>query len=307
MRAGALEVGGTHVAAAVVDVAGGACVSGPARLPVDSHGPAESVLAVFTGAATGLGAEGGLAWGVAMPEPFDYAAGVAWFRGVRKYEALYGVDIRAALAAELPAPRLIHFLNDADAFAIGEAHSGAARGASRCVGITLGSGIGSGWVVDGRAVDQGPGVPPDGRARHLTVDGRGLEDLVSRQPIRDAYARATGGGDADVREIAGRARDGQPAAVRVLRDAFTALGRGLAPGLREFAPDVLVVGGSMAASWDLFEPWFRAGLGGLDVPVRVSEDGERAALLGAARSAYSALSAARRSGSADASPGAANA
>lgn len=299
-RVAALEVGGTHVTAAVLDLTSGGYVREPRRLDVDSHANAPAILAAFARAGREATDEAGLRWGVAMPDPFDYVSGVGRFHGVGKYEALDGVDVRSPLERDLPRPASITFVNDADAFALGEAHGGAARGYRRCVGMTLGTGVGTGWVVDDAPVSAGPGIPPDGRIHHLRLDGAPLEDTMSRRAIRRAYASACGDDAADVREIAGRARAGEAAATDVLRTALTGLGRVLGPCLRAFAADVVVVGGSMAGSWDLFEPWLREGLGDVPAAIRVSVDAERAGLLGAALSA-------RRSGSADGSPGAASA
>lgn len=100
-----------------------------------------------------------------------------------------------------------------------------------------------------------------------------------------AYADATGDIDADVRDIAGRARSGERVAHEILHRAFAALGRLLGPCLECFAADVLTVGGSMAASWDVFAPSFLEGLSASGVPpppIRLSLDAEHAALLAAA-------------------------
>jgi glucokinase len=284
----ALEVGGTHVTGAVLDLDTGEYLREPNRLHVNSHATADEILATFVQAGVDLDAESGLHWGVAMPDPFDYPHGIGRFHDVGKYEALDGVDVRAPLAAALPNPASLTFINDADAFTLGEAHSGAGRGHQRCVGLTLGTGVGSGWVVDGVPLSSGPGVPKDGRAHHLLVDGRPLEDVMSRRAIRRAYAHASGDHDADVREIAEHARGGDTTATNVLRTALRKLGEALGPGLREFGADIVVVGGSMAGSWDLFEPWLREGLGEFQPPIAVSQDAERAGLTGAALSALRA-------------------
>jgi predicted NBD/HSP70 family sugar kinase len=130
-------------------------------------------------------------------------------------------------------------------------------------------------------------VPPDGRVYRLEIDGAPLEDTVSRRAIRRAYARAGGPPGADVREIAERARAGEDIARDVVRAAMRALGAALAPGLRDFAADILVVGGSMAGSWDLFGPWFADGLTDAGEatlpPIVLARHRDDAALLGAAR------------------------
>ena len=80
-----------------------------------------------------------------------------------KLPFLYGVDLRQALAPRIGCdPVQVRFLNDADAYLLGEVGAGAAKGFGRAVGLTLGTGIGSAFAVDGRLVTPGPGVPKDG-------------------------------------------------------------------------------------------------------------------------------------------------
>ncbi len=278
----ALEVGGTHVTAALVDPTTWALVGPRHRQSVDAAGPAAEIIAAWVAAAGASAAPSGARWGVAMPDPFDYPRGIARFEGVGKFEALFGLDVGAALRGSIaPPPESVAFVNDADAFILGEWLVGAARGTRRCVGLTLGTGVGSGWIADGSIVSAGPAVPPGGRAHRITLDGRPLEDVMSRRAIRAAYAAATDDAQADVREIAGRARAGDAVAIEVLRVATSGLGRALGPYLARFDPDVIVVGGSMAASWDVLSPGFLAAVTTAPT-VRRSIDAEAAGLAGAA-------------------------
>lgn len=281
---GVLEVGGTHVTAARIADQSWQAIGPTTRVDIDAHGGAPELLDAIASAARGTHET---SWAIAMPDPFDYDRGIGRFHDVGKFEALDGVDVRTELARRLGTdPARVHFCNDADAFTVGEWVSGAARGAARVVGLTLGTGVGSGWVGAGRVVD--PGVPPGGRAHRLFVDGAPLEDTMSRRAIRRAYATATGDSGADVREIAGLARAGDRPASAVLAHALRALGRALAAPIRDFAADVVVVGGSMAGSWELFEPWFRDGAGAIAVPpVRAAEHPDTAGLVGAAYVAVS--------------------
>ncbi len=281
-----LEIGGTHVTAAIVDPDSGRIAGQPTRHALDAQGSAADILSTIVAAGRTLAAAPGARWGVAIPDPFDYIRGIGHFAGVGKFAALRGVDVSAALQRGLCGQ--FSFGNDADAFILGEWHHGAARGSARCVGITLGTGVGSGWLVDGRIVDSGPGVPPGGRAHRLTVDGVGLEERMSRRAVRSAYARATGDDRADVRVIAERARAGDRQAVAVLSAAVWWLGRALGPALQAFAADAVVIGGAMAGSWDLFEDWFRAGGGAGLPPLRLARRPAEAALLGAAQLAREA-------------------
>lgn len=283
----ALEIGGTHVTGAIIDVDTPAVVTGTrTRLPLDADGLAASIVATILACAGRLGdVPPGATWGIAVPGPFDYARGIGSFEGVAKFGALGGVDVGRSLLDGLPDSTRIVFLNDADAFLVGEWAAGARVGHARLAGITLGTGIGSAFLADGRIVNTGPDVPPNGEVHLLSIDGRPLEDTVSRRAIVAAYARLAGDtGRApvpDVVEIAARARRGEPPAQAAIGGPLRSLGRALAPWLARFGASALVVGGSMAGSWDLVEPPLRAGM---DLPIellraRLPDD---AGLIGAA-------------------------
>ncbi|MEV1047604.1 ROK family protein [Streptomyces sp. NPDC049916] len=260
-----LEIGGTHVTAALVDPATGLPVAGRVvRAPVSSGAGAVELLDSFAAAAHRIQAPVRADWGVALPGPFDYANGIGRFRGIGKFESLHGVDVGEELLRRLPDARTLTFLNDADAFAIGEHLGGAAEGHDRSVCVTLGTGVGSSFLSDGRPVTEDPRVPPEGRAHRIFVDGLPLEEAVSRRAIRRRYARAAGlterAGVPDVGAIADLARQGESAAAAAISESFRLLGRALAPWCVAFRPGVMVVGGSMAASWDLIGPALREGL-----------------------------------------------
>ncbi|WBB60600.1 ROK family protein [Streptomyces sp. WMMC500] len=255
-----LEIGGTHVTAALVSPRT-AAVATRVRRPLDAQARAGDILGAVLRCARRLpAAPAGARWGVAVPGPFDYAKGVALFADVGKFDALYGVDVRAALLDGLPGnPSDVAFRNDAHAFLAGEWTAGAARGHTRAVGITLGTGVGSAFLADGALRTTGPGVPPEGRMDLTRTGGRPLEEVVSRRAILSRYGAAAGAA-VDVREIAERARAGEERARRVLDAAFGALGAELGPRLAAFRATVLVVGGSMAESWDLVAPPLAAAL-----------------------------------------------
>jgi glucokinase len=286
-----LEIGGTHVTAALVDLARGGVVAGSAsRRMLDGQASAPELLAHIVGCAATLEAPAGAAWGVAVPGPFDYETGIARFEAVGKFDALYGVDVGAVLRRDLPRPPAsVTFLNDAVAFTIGEWAFGAGAGQERIVGITLGSGIGSGFLVDGRPVAVGPDVPTRGEVFRLRINGRPLEDTVSRRALLRAYARSAPGRPVDdVRELAERALDDDAAAQRVLSGAFTELGAALAPWLSRFRATAVVVGGAMTGSWRLIRPFLVSGINRHErlwpdrLEVLRAVDPERSALLGAA-------------------------
>ena len=254
--------------------------------------PRPSSSDALAAAANGLSPGRRSDWVVAIPGPFDYGRGVGLFRDVGKFDRLYGVDVGQGLTARIrPSPSTVRFLNDADAFGVGEYAVGAARGHDRAVCITLGTGVGSAFLDQGRPVNSGPTVPPDGSIHLVLHEGRPIEDTVSRRAIRTAYAAAAGVASADlapdVHVIAERSRHGDELARAVLTHAFVGLGAALAPLVHRFEASMVVIGGSMIGSWDIIEPAVRLGLFGTapdpgHLELRPAERNPVAALVGAA-------------------------
>lgn len=251
----ALDVGGTHVNAAVVEITGADFrIVGRASHDLDSAAPRDDVLDGLVRAALDLKAGGdAMDLAIAMPGPFDYATGHGTFEGVGKFGTIAGVDLREEFSTRLgTSPDRVRFVNDADAYGLGEWAFGGTGRPQRLVCVTLGTGVGSAFIEDGTAIDSGPRVPPDGEAHFLTYRGLPLEDSVSTRAIRRAFTSSTAKGY-EVRRIAELAREGDSAASLVLDGAMRALGTAIAPWLARFGASVFVVGGSMARSWDILE------------------------------------------------------
>ena len=101
-------------------------------MPLRSDGSADDIIGTIAKCAATLTHLGGATLTLAMPGPFDYQHGIGRYEGVAKFDSLNGVDVRAALFDALPdSPAAIEFLNDADAFGIGEWVRGAAAAAVR--------------------------------------------------------------------------------------------------------------------------------------------------------------------------------
>lgn len=279
-----LEIGGTHATAVEVDTA--TWTARPvAEVPLRGDAPAAELLDTLAECAASVRSSPGATLAVAIPGPFDYLTGVGRFAEVGKFDALNGVDVGAGLQSRLaPRPARIVFINDAAAFGLGEWLAGAGRGSARLVAVTLGTGVGSAFVDDGAVVTDGPDVPPNGYVYRLTVDGRPLESVVSRRAILARYGHAEDG--LDVREIASRARAGDPHARESITVPITTLGTALAPWLNRFGADLLVVGGAMSRSWSLIEPALHAGMRAaappVDIPVRKAQDSASSTAIGAA-------------------------
>lgn len=292
MRIGVMDIGGSHASAGVAMPGSPPSVDAVVRRPMDPHGDRRHLLSTIEGVARSVDDASIDAWGVATPGPFDYERGIALLEGVDKLDALYGVDLRTFLAGSLTVvdSSRIRFLNDADAFALGEWAAGAGAGYDRVVGLTIGTGLGSGFVADGRIVEEGPGVPPDASIGLVPLDGDVIEDRYSGRGITRLHRDETGE-DLAAEMLAAAARAGSAVAVRTWERFGSGLAEAIAPYLDEFGAECVVLGGSVARAWELFGRTLTAGLDGLRELREVAPAAhlERAALFGAARRVELAL------------------
>lgn len=278
----ALDVGGTSVKSALL-AAGGQVIGKPSITPIDSSGEADHILRTFAQIISAHLRESHTSdlLGVALgfPGPFDYAAGICLIEGVEKYGAIYGVDMRDALRARLDLGNLpILFRNDAEAAVVGEARYGAGRDYRRLIGVTLGTGCGSAFLVDGLPVTSGPGIPPNGWLYPMLFRGLRADDVFSSRGL-ESRLRSAGVTERAVKDAAAAARAGDIGARHVFEAFGADLGSFLESHAVPFAAEAVLVLGQIAGAMDLFGPSLHQAL---SVPALPGERGPDAALLGAA-------------------------
>jgi glucokinase len=278
----ALDVGGTSVKSALV-APGGHIIGKPSITPIDSSSEADNILSTFAQVISSYLDKShtfnllGVALG--FPGPFDYAAGICLIEGVEKYSAIFGVNIRAALRARLNLGDLpILFRNDAEAAVVGEARYGAGRDYQHLIGVTLGTGCGSAFLVDGVPVTSGPGVPPNGWLYPILFRGLRADDLFSQRGL-EARLRAASVTERNIKDAAEAARAGDVGARQVFGTFGADLGTFLNSFAVTFAAEAVLVLGRIAGAIDIFGPSLRQDL---SVPALPGERGPDAALLGAA-------------------------
>jgi glucokinase len=215
---------------------------------------------------------------LAVPGPFDCVAGVSQMEHKLKY--LFGKSLRNALAERFGwMPDRLRFLNDACAYLLGEVGAGSVKGAKRAAGLTLGTGVGCAFAVNGRPVTEGEGVPPGGEIWNYPYAGGTVEDLISTRRIKADYAALTGV-DKEVATIAASASTDQAA-----QQVFESFGRHLGEVLRDviapFHPDMVVLGGGISRSSQLFLPVVEKQIAGLGFRVVTSTLLDQAPLAGA--------------------------
>ncbi len=155
--------------------------------------------------------------------------------------------------------RPIRVMNDANCFALSEAADGAGMGASVVFGVILGTGVGAGIVVEGRALEGHQGI--GGEWGHNSLpwpeddEWPGPDCYCGRKGCMETYLSGPGmardhktvtGQELSTREIAARAADGDEPAAASYSRYVRRLSRGLASVINVLDPEVVVLGGGMS-------------------------------------------------------------
>lgn len=284
------DIGGSHITCAAVDMNTGDVQKNTiAERAVDNKAQAAKIISVWSEAVeesmSGVPSGSIKGIGFAMPGPFDYVKGISYIKGVAKYENLYGINVGDAIGSTLGIAGTVpvRFINDASAFAVGEAWAGSAKGYSRSVSITFGTGFGSAFIADKIPVCDGPQVPRIGCVYHLPYKEGIADDYFSTRWFLGQYKILTGKDLSGVKELASGAAEG-----RVVDDLFNEFGensaRFLAPWLKKFDAEILVIGGNISHAYDRFGMIFETTLkdNNWNGAVALSKLKEDAALIGSA-------------------------
>jgi len=259
-----LDLGATNLKWAVVNHEEGAwstLANGQVatRVVSDPDAVPATVVAQLTEVATAAVAQWGpvASVGIGVPGLYDPATGcIRFLPNVPGPWAGHPVVGPIADAVGVPA----FLINDARAFGLAELRLGAGRGASSMVGLTLGTGVGGVFAIDGRVHQGHDGTA--GEIGHQTIDPDGPWCGCGNRGCVEAYARAdqiaAACGTATAEEAVRAAQAGDARALRGLADVGRYLGIGLANMINVISPDVIVLGGGVAAAGDLLFAPIRA-------------------------------------------------
>ena len=159
----------------------------------------------------------------------------------------------------------VEVINDVNAFALNAAHESNARS---LIGIMLGTGVGGGVIIDGKAYGGEHGsafeighIPGFGNLP-CTCGGTGhLESVCGGKAIANRYRELTGLDEAlGAREIAERAEAGDAIALQLFHDCGRALGIACCQAATLFDIDTIALGGGVLTAWSLIATSFDAAL-----------------------------------------------
>ncbi|WP_375586015.1 ROK family protein [Cyclobacterium xiamenense] len=272
-----IDIGGSHISAGLVTADGKDIPNRQlVRQPVNSHAVKEEILSAWADCIGSLKPSATSLLGIAMPAPFDYERGISLMVEQGKYQALYEVNVKEELADRLGLPSgNIRFINDAAAFLQGEAQVAGWKKEERLMGLTFGTGLGgafkSGELAEDGALWSIPfkeGIAEDYLStsffsrwakERFGQTGIGLKPLLEAEETRAETLEMLAifaGNLADLIEMQAKIRE----------------------------LDGVVLGGNMVKAADHFLPRVRELIDerGLQLAIRISQLGEKAAMIGAA-------------------------
>ncbi len=285
-----IDIGGTNIKTGIVDELGQ--IISEDSVPTGADRPQEVVLQDIIASVRNSISKSGVSpvsAGMGTPGSIDSNKGIV----IRNYNLGWkDFPIAPAMSEALGIPVTLE--NDADAAALGEVVAGCAKGAKSAMIITLGTGVGSGYVLNGkifRGCEFG----------HMVIVHGGLECTCGRKGCFEAYCSATGlirttsengitesDGTVNGRTVFDAAESGNKVAANLIDEYIEYLACGLANLINGLQPEVIGIGGGIAKQGErLFAPLRekvkREVFGGFSLPRIVGCTlGYKAGLIGAA-------------------------
>jgi glucokinase len=303
-----VDLGGTNIVSAVVDQKGK--VIGKDKRPTQASLGAVGVMNRIVESVRAASQNSGLSWkshltiGIGSPGPLNPKKGIILYTPNLNWKNVHLVDYLNRKTG-----KKVFLENDANLAALGETWIGAGRGESHVLCVTLGTGVGGGFIIDGKIYEGAWGV--SNHIGHVVVDPNGPQAPYGNRGILEQYASATGivrlATEAGLKPASGEkleahtfqkmAERGVPRALKVYELAGRMLGVGLTSAIHLLNPSIVIFAGGVSAAKDLlFKPMhqelkarcFASHLKGLKF--KLAKLGDNMGVVGAARLAWQSLS-----------------
>jgi glucokinase len=253
-----IDLGGTSVKLGVVDAQGSPRAHSTIATEA-ARGPGDAIERIARAAGELMERIGPVATG-GIGAPGELDAERRRLVRANHFPGWANVAIADALADRLGLP--VSLENDANCAAWGEFRGGVGQGARSLACFTLGTGVGGGLVIDGEIWPGANGAA--GAFGHIAVDPNGPPCRCGQRGCVEQYASATAVatrfGRGTARDAFDAAARGEADAIAVVDWACEGLAAGVANVIHIVQPDVVVLGGGMAAAGSVMLDRVRAGV-----------------------------------------------
>ena len=232
-----IDLGGTHVRAGVVSEGR---LENIESVRIPSDGSVDEVLRVIFQLVDPLIHANIKAIGIGVPSVVDVEKGIVY--DVQNIPSWKVVELKKLMEERYRLPVLIN--NDANCFALGEKYFGKGREARSLIGVTIGTGLGAGIIINDKLY---PGLNT-GAGEFGCVDylDKYYEYYASGQFFENCYH--TNG-----EVVFQKAQSGDPLSIMILEELGTHIGNAIKMILYTYCPELIILGGSISKSYSFFE------------------------------------------------------
>ncbi|HEU4633130.1 MAG TPA: ROK family protein [Flavisolibacter sp.] len=231
-----IDLGGTNIRGGIVM---DNCLSGILQQRIAAHRPAEDVLQQIYEITDDLITDSVAAIGVGVPGLVDATSGTVF--DVVNIPSWKEIPLQKLLEDRYQRPVIIN--NDANCFALGEYYFGQGQGSHSMIGLTIGTGLGSGIIVNGKLyAGNNCGA---GEFGMIDYKEQVYEYYASGQYFQNVYNR-------DGEEVFKSAAEGDKEALTMYTEMGTHLGNAIKVILFALDVDLIILGGSVRKAFPYF-------------------------------------------------------
>lgn len=242
-----VDLGGTNVRAGKV-LYGHSFLLKHQKSAISSGAPEEIVLNEIFSVIDQVMDDDISAIGVGVPSVVDVDRGIVF--AVENIPAWKEVHLKWILEKRYDIPAFIN--NDANCFALGEAFFGKGRNFKNLVGLTVGTGIGAGIVIN-RRIYNGVNCGA-GEIGMIPFNDKNIEYYASGQFFTREYGLSGS-------ELSQRAQAGDNGAIEIFNRFGVYIGQAIMTVMYAYDPEIIILGGSVSKSLPFFEKSMRETLG----------------------------------------------
>jgi len=231
-----IDLGATNIRGAVVR---GSSLSDIVSVRIHSDGEVDDVLGDIYQVVESFIGEGVEAIGIGVPSVVDVVEGIVY--DVQYIRSWVEVPLKKILESRYGKPVFVN--NDANCFALGELYFGKGSGAGSMIGLTLGTGLGGGVIINNKLyAGYNCGA---GEIGLLPYKDNVLEYYCSGSFFKNVHGL-------DGVQVFEDAKKGDASALELYAELGTHVGQGIKAVIYTYDPELIVLGGSVSQAYDLF-------------------------------------------------------
>jgi glucokinase len=232
-----VDLGGTKVSIGKVE---GKNIVKHSFANITTQGEQELIMGEIVSAIENVFDQSVVGIGIGVPSVIDVEKGIVY--NVQNIPSWKEVHLKEILEDHFQRPTYVN--NDANCFAVGEKHFGKGKAYKNLVGVTLGTGLGAGIIIDNRLYS-GPNCGA-GEFGSISYKDQIVEYYCSGQFFIKEH-------DIKGQQVFEKAQQGDKKAMAIFQEYGTHLGEAIKTVMFAVDPEAIILGGSVCQSYSFFQ------------------------------------------------------